>query len=209
MSSPTIGAPLATVPASAAATHRVMRQAGPRFQAPRIQSTGEIRMYCMTAPWGPVVSNASPRRAMRLADLLLLIVADRLWVADRAGSLAIWPPDAISAGGGAGEDAGEGVSLCTPLNRSAWPGGRRVALGAPRSETPNYEGGGRREATTVPERLGSVCAPPAGTGTATRIARRTPTSRGRLHAPVVGTIIFPLFFFRPTTGPVDHGRRCS
>ena len=129
---------------------------------------------------------------MRLADLCLLIVADRLWVADRAGSLATWPPDTISAGGGAGGDTGEGAPRCNPLNRPDWPGGRRVALGAPRSERPNYGGGGHREATTGPERLGSVCAPSAGTGTATRIARRTPTSRGRRHAPVVGTVIFPL-----------------
>jgi len=39
---------------------------------------------------------------MRLADLFLLIVADRLWVADQAGSIVTWPPDAISAGEGAG-----------------------------------------------------------------------------------------------------------
>jgi len=70
-------------------------------------------MYCMTAPWGPVAPNASPRRAIRLVDLFLLIVAQRLWVADHAGSLATRPPDAISAGRAAGRGAGECALRCT------------------------------------------------------------------------------------------------
>jgi len=80
-----------------------------------VLSTVEIRMYCMTAPWGPVAPNASPRRAMRLVDLFLLIVAQRLWVADQAGSLATRPPDVISAGRAAGRGAGECAPRCTPL----------------------------------------------------------------------------------------------
>jgi len=76
------------------------------LQACRVLRTIEIRMYCMTAPWGPVAPNALPRRAMRLADVFLLIMADRPWVADQAGSFATRQPDAISAGRGAGGGAG-------------------------------------------------------------------------------------------------------
>jgi len=48
-------------------------------------------------------------------------VADRLWGADQVGSFATKPPNAISAGGGAGGAAGEGASRCTPRNRPDWP----------------------------------------------------------------------------------------
>jgi len=163
----------------------------------------------MTAPWGPVTPHASPRRAMRLADLFLHIVVDHLWVADQAGSLATWPPDAIPTGVGAGGGGGKGAPRCTLLNRPDFPGGWRVALGAPQSERPNDVGGGHSGATTGTGRLGSVYAPQAGTWTALRIAWRTPMSRGWRHAPVVGTVIFPLWRFRPASGPVDRGRRCS
>ena len=61
------------------------------MQACRVLRTVEFRMYCMTAPWGPVAPNALPRRAMRLVDVFLLIVADRPWVADQAGSFASVP----------------------------------------------------------------------------------------------------------------------
>jgi len=89
--------------------------APPLLQPCRVLSTVEILMYCMTAPWGLVAPDASPRRAMRLVDLFLLIVAQRLWVADQAGSLATRPPDAISAGRAAGRGAGECAPRCTPL----------------------------------------------------------------------------------------------
>jgi len=78
-------------------------------------------MYCMTAPWGPVAPNALPRHAMRLAEVFLLIVADRPWVADQAGSFATRQLDAISAGRGARLGAEEGALRCTPLNRPDWP----------------------------------------------------------------------------------------
>ena len=108
------------------------------MQACRVLSTDDIRMHCMTAPWRPVAPNASPRCAMRLADLFLLVVADRLWVADRVESLASWPP------GRAGGRAGGGAPRCTPLNRPHWPGGGRVALDARPSQCPNCGGGGDR-----------------------------------------------------------------
>jgi len=66
-------------------------------QAPRMLSTDEIRMQCMTAPRRPVAPKESPRGAARLADLFLRVVTAGLWMTDRAESLATWPPDAMSA----------------------------------------------------------------------------------------------------------------
>jgi len=71
--------------------------AGPLVRAPRMLSNEEIRMQCMTTPRRPVAPKELPRGAARLADLFLRVVTAGLWMADRAESLATWPPDAISA----------------------------------------------------------------------------------------------------------------
>jgi len=44
-------------------------------------------MKCRTAPCRPVSLNASPRHDMGLMDQLLHVLADLLWVANRAGSI--------------------------------------------------------------------------------------------------------------------------
>ena len=67
------------------------------MQAPRMLSTDEIRIQCMTAPRRPVALKESPRGAARLADLFFRVVTAGLWMADRAESLTTWPPDAMSA----------------------------------------------------------------------------------------------------------------
>ena len=60
-------------------------------------STDVIRVQCMTASRRPVAPKESPRCAALLADLFLRVVTAGLWMADRAESLATWPPDAMSA----------------------------------------------------------------------------------------------------------------
>ena len=142
------------------------------MQACRVLSTDEIRMHCMTAPWRPVAPNASPRCVMRLADLFLLVVADRLWVADRVESLASWPP------GRAGGRAAGGAHRCTPLKRPRWPGGGRVALDAPPSQCPNCGEGGDR---------GHYLSRTPGHGICTVNRHRVRDAHGTTHADVVCT----------------------
>ena len=120
--------------------------------------------------------------------LFLRVNADGFRVADRAKNLSTWAPDAISAGGG----AVGGAPFCTPPTRLDFAGGGRVAMASPLENHPNHRGGGDSGGASGLGRLGTVQVPPAGTGSATRTARRTPTSRGRRHAPVAGTVIFPL-----------------